>query len=183
MEQEGPVTVVIRHRVKKGKEADFEGWLRGITAAAAALDGYLGYHVIRPADPRRPEYLILFRFETFAKLEVWESSETRHQWLDRLEPLVVHPPTLERHTGLEVWFTPVPGHAPPPRWKMVAVTLLAIYPLIMLTQLLLGPLMADWPMPLRSLATASLLVCVMTYAAMPLLTGLFSQWLNGPPTN
>ena len=111
MDQSSPVTVVIRHRVRPGKEAAFEDWLRGITQAASHFDGYLGFNVVRPASPGQPEYVIFFRFDTFANLEKWEESETRREWLRRLGPLTVRPPTRERHTGLEVWFTPPSGHA------------------------------------------------------------------------
>src|SRR5262245_32409243 len=48
MDQSCPVTVVIRNRVRPGKEAEFEDWLRGITQAASQFDGYLGFNVVRP---------------------------------------------------------------------------------------------------------------------------------------
>lgn len=179
MEQE-PVTVVVRHRVRPGREAEFEEWLRGISRAALQFDGNPVFNVIRPADPKRPEYLVLFRFDSLAQLEVWENSDERRAWLDRVEPLVVHPPERERHTGLEVWFTPPAGRPGPPRYKMVPVTLLAIYPLLLIAQMTLVPLLADWPLPLRALVTSATLVCLMTYAAMPLATRLFTRWLYGP---
>jgi antibiotic biosynthesis monooxygenase (ABM) superfamily enzyme len=178
MDQDGPVTVVVRHHIKPGRMAEFEEWLRGITQAMMQCDGHLGFNVVRPASTGRPEYVVFFRFDTFENLEKWERSETRRQWLEQAEPLLFQS-TRERHTGLEVWFTPPAGCAQPPRWKMLPVTLLAIYPLIMGVQLTLVPFMEDWPTPLRTLLTAALLVCVMTYAAMPLMTSLFSRWLYG----
>jgi hypothetical protein len=180
MDQSGPVTVVIRHRVRPGKEAEFEDWLRGITQAASPFHGYLGFNVVRPASPEQPEYVIFFRFDTFANLEQWEESETRRDWLGRLDPLTVRPPTRERHTGLEVWFTPPSGHAQPARWKMAVVTFLAVYPLISLVQLVVVPLLEDLPLPVRTLATSALFVGLMTYLVMPLMTRLFSGWLYGP---
>ena len=77
------------------------------------------------------------------------------------------------------WFTPPAGCPQPPRYKMVLVTLLAVYPLISLVQLALVPLLGGWPLALRTLATSALLVCLMTYAAMPLATRLFARWLYG----
>jgi antibiotic biosynthesis monooxygenase (ABM) superfamily enzyme len=38
----------------------------------------------------------------------------------------------------------------------------------------------EWPLLLRTLVSATLLVCTMTYVAMPLATRLFSRWLYGP---
>jgi antibiotic biosynthesis monooxygenase (ABM) superfamily enzyme len=180
-DQEGPVTVVVRHRVRAGREAEFEGWLKGITADMGRFEGQQGFNVVRPADSGRPEYLVFFRFDSFANLQRWEGSDERLAWLERAGPLTTHAPERERHTGLEVWFTPPPGRAQPPRWRMAAVTLLAIYPLISLVQLTVVPLLDGWPVPLRTAVTSALLVCLMTYAAMPLMTRLFSRWLYGPP--
>jgi antibiotic biosynthesis monooxygenase (ABM) superfamily enzyme len=179
MDEAGPVTVVIRHQVRPGKEAEFEEWLRGITQAAGPFEGYLGFNVIRPTNPGQPEYVIFFRFDTYSNLERWEKSEGRQQWLERLESLTMRAPTRERHTGLEVWFTPPSGRRQPPRWKMVLVTLLAVYPLISLVQATLVPLLVEWPVPLRTLMTSCVFVCLMTYAVMPLMTRLFALWLYG----
>jgi antibiotic biosynthesis monooxygenase (ABM) superfamily enzyme len=181
MDQGGPVTVVVRHRVKPGKEAEFEGWLRGITAALLRFEGQQGYHVVRPSGPAHPEYVVFFRFDTFANLEKWESSGERLAWLERAGALASRPPRRERHTGLEVWFTAPAGRASPPRWKMALVTLLAVYPLISLVQATLVPLLADWPPPLRTLATSALFTCLMTYLVMPAMGRLFERWLYGPP--
>jgi hypothetical protein len=62
---------------------------------------------------------------------------------------------------------------------MAVVTLLAIYPLICLVQLVLVPLLEDLPSSVRTLVTSALLVCLMTYLVMPLMTQLFSGWLSG----
>ena len=181
MQQEGPVTLAVRHRIKPGREAEFEEWLRGISREAMTFDGHFGYNVVRPSDTGRPEYLVFLRFDTFDNLERWEASEARQQWLGRLAPMTLHPPTREKHTGMEVWFTPPSGRSAPPRYKMAAVSLLAIYPLILLAQWALGPLLAGWPVPLRTLATSAILVGLMTYLVMPLMTRVFTRWLYGPP--
>ncbi len=178
-DQKGPVTVVIRHRVKSGKESEFEEWLRGITRAASPFVGYMGFNVVRSVAPVHPEYVVFFRFDTFANLEKWEGSEVRQEWLERLEPLTVLAPAREHHTGLEVWFTPPPGGAQPPRWKMVVVTLLAVLPLISLLQVTLTPLVSEWPFLLRTFATSVFFCCLMTYLVMPRMTKLFSRWLYG----
>jgi len=180
MVQDEPVTVVVRHRVRPGLEAEFEEWQKGINRVALRFPGHQGFQVVRPADTRRPEYLVLFKFATLADLDRWEQSDERREWLAKAVPLTLAPPARERHTGLEVWFDPPVGKPAPPRYKMAAVTLLTIYPLISLVQAYLAPLMSGWPVPARGLATSALLVCTMTYLAMPLTTRLFARWLYGP---
>jgi len=67
--------------------------------------------------------------------------------------------------------------APPQQAKMAAVTLLGIYPLILLASRTLAPAL-DWlPLLLRELVVAAVLVVLMTYAVMPLLTRLLERWL------
>ncbi|MGL4462552.1 MAG: antibiotic biosynthesis monooxygenase [Planctomycetia bacterium] len=178
---DGPVTVVVRHLVKPGVEPAFEEWLRGLTRAALPFAGHLGFHIVRPNDPKHPEYHVFFRFDTFDNLRRWEESAVRREWIDRLSPLALRTTPWERHTGLEVWFTPPPGRAAPSRHKMAVVTLLTIYPLILLVQSTLGPRLAEWPLPARGLASAAILVGLMTYAAMPFSTTVFARWLYGPP--
>jgi uncharacterized protein len=180
MAQEEPVTVVVRHRVRPGMEAAFEDWQRGINQVALRFPGHQGFHVLRPTDTRRPEYLVLFKFATLADLEGWEQSDERREWLARLAPLTLEPPARERHTGMEVWFDPPPGKPAPPRYRMAAVTLLTIYPLILAVQALVVPVMGHWPLPARTLASSALLVGAMTYLAMPLTTRLVARWLYGP---
>jgi len=180
MEQEGPVTLVVRHRARADRRAEFEEWLRGITREALQCAGMLGCNVVRPSDPSKGDYLVFLRFDTFKNLEAWEESETRRRWLARLDPLTQQAPTREKHSGMEVWFTPPSGLPQPARHKMVVVTLLALYPLIVVVQLTLAPVVADWPFLVRTFVSAALLVCLMTYLAMPLATRLFSRWLYTP---
>jgi antibiotic biosynthesis monooxygenase (ABM) superfamily enzyme len=178
--QDGPVTVVIRHQVRPTKKAEFEVWMRGITRELTKFPGNLGFNVLRPVDPEQCEYVVFFRFDTFAHLEAWENSPERAACLEQLEPLSVNPAVRERHTGMEVWFALPAGRKPPPRWKMVLVTLLAIYPLVLLSQLFLAPHLSDWHVAARTLVISALLVCIMTYFQMPLVTKIFSRWLYRP---
>jgi uncharacterized protein len=78
-------------------------------------------------------------------------------------------------------FTPPVGYAQPARWKMLVVTLLAIYPLVMAVRFNLVPLTEGWPAPLRTLANSALLMCVMTYGTIPLMPQLFARWQYGSP--
>lgn len=176
MEDQGPITVVVHHRVKPSREAEFEEWQRGINHASLQFEGHLGFHVVRPAD-KRGDYLVMFRFNSLANLEKWEKSDERKAWLEKVEPLTAQPPRRERHTGMEVWFTPPVGRKQPPRYKMVVVTFLALYPLIATVQAALVPYLMEWPMLLRAMLTTFLLILVMTYAAMPLMTRLLTGWL------
>ena len=177
--EDPPVTAVASRRVKPGREREVEEWAEGILAAANGFPGYLGSEVLRPGDaPGDDEYRIVFRFDQASNMRAWEGSEERHRWLEKAEPLISEE-RVKVLTGLETWFTrpAKPGEPAPPRYKMVAVTWLAVYPLITLILLLAGPVLSMLPMLLRTLVLTAVMVTLMTYVIMPRVTRLFSFWL------
>jgi uncharacterized protein len=65
----------------------------------------------------------------------------------------------------------------PPRHKLALLTWAAAYGVITLTLEVLGPVMAPWPLPLRTLVLSALMVSALTWAIMPMLARLFRGWL------
>ncbi|NJK39747.1 MAG: hypothetical protein HC835_20900 [Oscillatoriales cyanobacterium RM2_1_1] len=179
LQNDPPVTVSVQRRVKPGCEQEFEEFLTGIINASMTFEGHLGTNVFSPTDPQHPEYLIIFKFDHQSNLRRWEESDCRRQWMARGEALTVGSPIFEVITGLETWFTlgtrkPM---LPPPRYKMVTVTWLAIFPLVNVINILLSPVLKTLsPVP-RSFVTTAILVPLMTYVVMPRMTRLFAHWL------
>jgi len=87
----------------------------------------------------------------------------------------------QRHvvTGLERWFVlPLSRDAlPPPRYKLVAITWLAIYPLITAVFFFLGDPLQRLPLGIRTLVVTAIIVPAMIYLVMPLMTPHFERWL------
>lgn len=176
--EDPPVTGVASRRVEPGREEEFEEWISGILDAVKDFPGYLGSDVLRPTSAEDGEYRILYRFDHASNLERWEASDERRRWLDRAEPLVQEQ-TVRRLTGLETWFT-LPsraGEPAPPRYKMVVVTWMAVFPLATVLFMLLQPLLGGAPTVLRTLVFTLIMVTTMTYIVMPRMTRLFSFWL------
>jgi antibiotic biosynthesis monooxygenase (ABM) superfamily enzyme len=65
----------------------------------------------------------------------------------------------------------------PPRFKLALLTWLGAYSLITLILSLLGPVMAAWPLALRTLVLSVTMVVALTWFVMPRLTRLFGPWL------
>ena len=82
--------------------------------------------------------------------------------------------------GMERWLTR-PGRADPapPRHKTVALVLLGLYPLVLVQDVLLSPLLADLPRPLSLLLTLLLSVTLTVGSVLPRLTRIFDGWLRG----
>ncbi len=176
---DGPFTTVVRRTIRSGKEQAFEEWLKGIMQDAKDFDGHLGAGIIRPSLHSHPEYVIVFRFDTYDHLISWETSEIRREWVQRVQPLITGETSVQRMTGLEYWFTVPdhPGSTPPPRYKMAFVTWLALFPLVIAVPPLLLRYIGMLPSWGQVMIIAAVMVLLMTYVVMPQMTRLFSSWL------
>ncbi len=174
-----PVTVVVARRPKKGKEAEMEAFLTGITRDTAGFPGYLGTSLLYPTKADDPEYRAIVKFDSERHYQEWERSELRSEWLKIGDAITQDPPQIKVLTGLETWFS-LPGAgavAPPPKHKMMVVAWMAIYPLSMLVNWIMAPYLVGWTIPARSLVFSLILTPVMTYFAVPYVSRLFSKWL------
>jgi antibiotic biosynthesis monooxygenase (ABM) superfamily enzyme len=66
---------------------------------------------------------------------------------------------------------------PPPRHRFALIVWLAIYPTITLLLELGGPIINDWPLPLRTLALTAVAVPLMVFVLLPTLQRAFAGWL------
>lgn len=185
MEYEGksssePVTVIFVRNVKPNRMNDFEEWAKGINQAVKGFEGYLGADVIRPGDHLHPEYVIVLRFDEYEHLRAWMGSTERDVWVKKSEEMTIGDAHIQEAHGFEPWFT-LPNHsttsAPPVRYKMALVTILAIYPPLLAISTILSSLLQGWPKALVILLSLFLLVPAMTYYIMPWMTRLFRFWL------
>src|SRR5689334_6255394 len=117
-----PVTVVVSRKVKPGREADYEQWIRDVTDVALPFEGHLGMNVFKPTKAGEP-YVLVYKFDSGEHLDVWLRSPVRADFVKRAEDMCVES-HAEHVSGLESWFQ-LPGARavlPPPKWKMALVT-------------------------------------------------------------
>jgi uncharacterized protein len=176
-----PVTVMISRRIKPGRETDFEGWLAGITQEAHRFSGYLGANVIRPSSTTQPEFVTIFRFDSYTNLMQWENSDVRQRWLKVADEMAEGENQIQRLSGLEFWFTPPNRSAAPPRYKMTIILTLVIFVLSLVFTPLVKTLLKDFPPILSQLITVVIQVVLMTYLILPYFTQLLSRWLFATP--
>lgn len=174
----GPVSVVVSRTVKPGREKEFEDWLKGTIEALTRYPGYQGANIVRPNAPTNREYVFIARWDSQENALAWEKSPERAQRLANLDPLIEGETKIRRVSGLEFWFTPPPGaYGEPPAWKMVIVTIIALWPTILVLERLLAPLMKITPFPFTPLALLVFMIPLVTYFIMPLAIRIFSRWL------
>ncbi len=175
-------TVVIKHRVREGKQDDYERWIAEITPVGKAWPGYLDWHIVKPIPGLTETYTIILRFDSEENLRNWIQSSERAALIEKVEPLLVTGDDFYIRSGLDFWFTPEGAKAQlPTRWKQWLVTWSAIFPLVLLVPMFVVPLLQALGLPdnhyLRTLAITGTVVALMVYVIMPRYTKLVRRWL------
>ncbi|MFZ2329574.1 MAG: antibiotic biosynthesis monooxygenase [Rhodoferax sp.] len=178
----GALTVLITRHVTPGHEAAFEQASNDMTAAARSFTGYLGGQLVRPeancGSADFTLYHVVFAFDTAEHLQAWQESPVRSLALAAIAPHI-EGQTVRQVSGLGHWFAaPIgPKQNPPPRWKVAMITWLGICPSVYLLFVLLGEVLAPWPLLPRVMLLTSLVVMLMTWVVAPQLTKLLRPWL------
>jgi uncharacterized protein len=175
-----PVNTQVSRFVPAEKAARFEELLRELIAAASGFEGHLGVDVPRPEGGG--DYRIICRYRGRAEHTAWMDSAERGRLVSRIDGLLDDPGGGEVRSleGWEGWFVE-PGYAPPapPRkWKMAAITLAALYPIVLGLVTALRPLTEDWSVGAGLLLTIGLSVSLMNWIVMPALTKRLGPWLR-----
>ncbi len=174
-----PVTIIVKRRPKPDRILELEEVMSGTTKDAMSFDGHLGANIIKPIHPD-DSYRIVFKFDSMRHYLAWEGSTIREKWLARYAEVTIGEQEIEILSGLETWFTLPGGEAliPPPKYKMMAIVWMSIFPLSLLLYYCLTPFISELPIVLQIAVTSLTLVSLMTYVVMPLMAKLFHRWLH-----
>jgi antibiotic biosynthesis monooxygenase (ABM) superfamily enzyme len=177
--REEPATAVFSWRARPGRENELAAWLQEARQVLARFPGYLGSTVIDEEGTR--DFHLIAEFANQEDLRRWLQSDERAVLVARTSSLAAAQPSVQLRTGLETWFH-VPSHdgatmRPPPRWKMWLVSLVAIYPLVLLFLSFVAPRVQSWPLWARAAFFPFVLLTSMTYVVMPVVTRLLRRWL------
>eukprot|EP01133_Synstelium_polycarpum_P006463 gene6463-7492_t len=117
--QGGPdevVTLVVKHRIKPGLEADYEAWLRRIVRIAGERPGHLGVDVVRSKQGGLALFTCVLRYRSTEDLERWLDSPQRLELINQAAPMLADGDQTEVGAVNEFWFSPLAdaaanGHA------------------------------------------------------------------------
>ena len=122
------------------------------------------------------EYGILRTFANEQERDTFYQLPMFKAWDERARTLTEGEPVYRQLHGLEAWFRS--PHNPPPRWKMAAATFLGVFPLAMVLNLTLGPLIGSWPFVIRNAIFNACVVALLTWVVMPFITNVLHSWLS-----
>jgi hypothetical protein len=122
----GPVTVVVRRKVRQEREAEREDWLRRLTPGVAErFPASLGAEFHRPGADGA--FRSVFRLDSLTTLDAFKRSGVRAALLHAAAPLFAADTAREQMTGLEFWFDPPPGtRVPQPIPRRMALVLVTV---------------------------------------------------------
>ncbi|MBD2179059.1 antibiotic biosynthesis monooxygenase [Pseudanabaena sp. FACHB-1998] len=189
MEQFGqhsdPITLVISEVVEPNLIEEYEDWTKGINQSAQQFAGFIGVEIIRPRDHQYPEYVVIVKFDNYDHCKTWLTSSVYQQWMRRSKEFIARRSLQHQSSGLELWFTlpqnSLPAPPQPAYYKQVIVGVIAVYPLILLANLVVAPFLQGLP-PLISLLISVIFVStLLTYPVMPYLTKILNFWLYPTP--
>lgn len=180
--RDGGATVVITHRVRCDKHADYERWLDQIGPLCRASPGHLDWHIVRPIPGLTETYTVIIRFDTTEHLKSWMESNERERLIEKAKPLFVGADDFYISSGLDFWFTPAGAKAKVPvRWKQFLITWSAIYPLALGVPYVVSPALRLVGIPsnppIATFAVSAVVVFLMVYVVMPRYTRLVQRWL------
>jgi len=138
--ESGPVTVVIRRRIKSGSAQAYEALEKEISADASAYEGYLGSTFLRPEGGSDRDFVTIVRFNSYESMMRREHSTAGMALIDCADEMSEIPANIRRSAGLSLRFTPRHSTSPP-RWKMVLLLTVSIFIMAEIITLLLSPVL------------------------------------------
>ncbi|MCX4511042.1 antibiotic biosynthesis monooxygenase [Streptomyces sp. NBC_01619] len=91
-------TAIIGQKVLPGHEREFETWQETVNAVAAEYTGFLGAE-ISPPTSLQSDWVVVYRFDSTAHLQVWINSATRQSLLETGRNYFDGPATQQVVTG------------------------------------------------------------------------------------
>src|SRR5438128_3494793 len=172
-----PIHIAITRRVRPGCEAEFQRALRDASRASCTHGGVLGaYMLVPPPGSESREFGILRTFHDGKERDAFYDSPMFKAWDERARTLTEGEPVYRQLHGLEAWFRS--PHNPPPRWKMAVATFLGVFPVAMVLNLTLGPVIRSWSFIVSNAVFNACVVALLTWVVMPIVTRILRRWLQ-----
>ncbi|MBP2329679.1 antibiotic biosynthesis monooxygenase (ABM) superfamily enzyme [Kibdelosporangium banguiense] len=201
MTTKDPVVVTSSHRVTAEKKETFTISANSLLSMAARSRGYLGGD-LRKSDEDDSVWQIVYRFDSAEAADAWRAESSRSLWATVLDECAQHlvqrtsgpdrrsrseprpaaraASRTESRTGSRTAPGPGPGKPPgPPRWKMAVVTLIAVFPAVLGTNVLVVSQFAGLSLIPRTFVLCVIVTILMTWVLMPRLMKLLGPWLRG----
>lgn len=183
LEPAAPATMLFSMSVGRADAEATASELRALNAALREQPGFRHLDVLRRDEPTFVEFSMLVHFADEASLLAWKAAPMRLAAIARIEAFAHGAPRREVAVGNDPWFNPVtvPGPARPPAvplWKRWVLSIVAVYPGLVILLLIFEPLLSGVPWLLRIFVVVVLMTGLMAVWIVPTLTRLVQGWLT-----
>ncbi len=171
-ENEG--VVISTHRVTPGRMASFSTSVKGLLGAASRSQGYLDGRMEK-ASGDSATWLVICWFDSAESAGEWGRSRSHATWREyvgRFSTRVEPPP---RPAQAPPGATPP---KPPPKWKTALVTLIGVFPAVLLVNVTVIPRVTGLPLLARTLVLCVCVTVLMTWVLMPQVMKVLGPWLR-----
>lgn len=172
------ITVLVNCSVCKNDKMVFLENLRAMLEDFEKFDGTCGSKTFECEKGDNVEISVLHKFASMADHDKWRASPEFDRWLKAVEPYASGAAHVRRYSGMEPLFVSPNAPSAPPRWKMLIILMLAVYPMSIAIALFIVPALESMNMLLAQFITSFAIAWLMTYAIVPALTKLFQNWLT-----
>ncbi|RVX46851.1 hypothetical protein EDD27_9763 [Nonomuraea polychroma] len=176
------VTAVISHKVRPGRERDFQRWQDKVRKAQEKFPGFLGFEAFEPVPGVQENWVVMFRYDTREHLDDWLESDTRGKLLDEGRDYFADFDVRTVKSAFSGWFrfNGETAQEPPPNWKQAMSVVLSLYPTVMILNLTVGRAFEAMRLPgyFAMFISNVFSVSILTWLMMPLVNRVFASWLS-----
>jgi antibiotic biosynthesis monooxygenase (ABM) superfamily enzyme len=174
-----PVTIVFSQCIAPENYDEFVALHDDGLDRLREFPGFLGSELLPPVEGVQEDHVIVASFASRPDLDRWLESDTRHEWVDRIEQLVEGDRTYNVVGGFGGWF-PAQASQPqgPKRWKQSIAVFIALFPTVLLITLIRGAIAPNMNVVLAVFIGNVLGILALTYVLMPPLTRRLQSWLS-----
>ncbi|MEN8114424.1 MAG: antibiotic biosynthesis monooxygenase [Actinomycetota bacterium] len=174
-----PVTIVFSQCIAPDNRDEFVTLHDDAVARLREFPGFLASELLPPVEGVQKEHVIVASFASRPDLDRWLESDTRGEWLDRVEELVEGVRTYNVVGGFGGWFPAQPSQPQgPKRWKQSIAVFIALFPTVLAITVVRDAIAPNMNMVLGIFIGNVLGILILTYVLMPPLTHRLRNWLS-----
>lgn len=173
------VTLAVTDHVPLTSKARYEALVDELHQLFQEQDGFLSVDIVRHNRPHQVEYTVLSRWSDDVAVSQWHQNQIILEKLNQIEEITGGTAQYVQAIGLGMWVDHVEGMTPslPPIWKRIVISVVAVYPMLMLLMTLSAPITGGLPQPAQVLITVIMLSALLTWPIMPWLSKALRPWL------
>lgn len=173
------VTLAITDHVPMIGKNRYEALVDELHQLFQTQGGFLSVDIVRHNRPHQVEYTILSRWSDETAATHSRRGKSVREKLSQIKEITGGPAQDVQTTGLGMWVDHVEGMAPnlPTAWKHTAMSVVAVYPMLMILITLSAPIIGGLPQFLQVLIIVIVLSTLLTWPIMPWLSKVLRPWL------